>query len=255
MSVHRPEDPKGFEGFEGFEDIFADLFAKGAPRRGADLKVELRLTLFEAMHGCTKVVDVQRSDGVGHVKVAIPPGIRTGQSLRLEGQGDRRRADAATGGHTELPPGHLFLVIELDLPKGLSIEGNDLVARVRLDPAKAARGGTIVVPWIDGTARVVVPPRTQHEARLVKRGWGLSPLNTPFSPPPEEDTPYRSADAGERGDLVVIVSHGDDPDTMLEAELAAMPARRTRFGENEVRAASIGLAIVAAVIGYMLLSR
>lgn len=183
------------------------------------------------------------SDTPTRMNVTVPPGVRPGQTLRLEGQGDRP---------------HLFLRLDVELPEGLSIEGDHLVARVRLDAGRAARGGTLTVPWIDGSARVVVPPRTEHGARLVKRAWGLSPLNTPFSPPPAEGVPYRSGEAGQRGDLIVVITIGTDPDALLEAELAAMPPSAPptrRLNRAKVRAASISLAIVAVVIGYLLVSR
>lgn len=61
----------GFEGFHGTDDIFSafgDLFgdffggARGrGQRRGADLQVELKLSFAEAVHGCSKDVEISRS--------------------------------------------------------------------------------------------------------------------------------------------------------------------------------------------------
>lgn len=64
----------GFEGFRGTDDIFSafgDLFgdffggARGGQRqrRGADLQVELKLSFAEAVHGCTKDVEIVRNVG------------------------------------------------------------------------------------------------------------------------------------------------------------------------------------------------
>jgi molecular chaperone DnaJ len=310
--------------FEGFQGIFEDFFggASQGKGRGADLSMPLRLSLHEAVHGCTREIEVPRrstctrcsgsggastarfttcaacsgrrqtttkrgafelatpcetcrgrggqwsipcagcdatgevADEPSRVKVTVPPSVRPGQQLRLPGQGHRPKPDAKTADGSPPAAGHLYLAIEIDLPRGLSIEGDHLVASVRLDADKAARGGTLTVPWIDGAARVSVPPRTPHDARIVKRGWGLLPLNTPFSPPPEAGAPYRSVESGARGDLVVVVSHGSDPDAILDAELAALPAQPpTASVPPEVRALAVGLAIVAATIGYLLLSR
>lgn len=199
--------------------------------------------------------------GTSQVKVTVPPGVRPGQRLRLPGLGrgplpDAREADGSPG-----RAGDLYVVLDVELPRGLAIDGDDLVVTVRLDPAKARRGGILNVPWIDGSARVEVPAGTPHEARIVKRGWGLAPLSVPFSPPPEEGAPYRSNDAGARGDLVVVVLTTADPEKVLEAELAATPPTTRadlavrRAVPAEVRALAIGFAIVAATIGYLLLSR
>ena len=61
----------GFEGFRGTEDIFSafgDLFGdffggRGGQRqrRGADLQVELKLSFAEAVHGCSKDVEISRN--------------------------------------------------------------------------------------------------------------------------------------------------------------------------------------------------
>ena len=132
---------------------------------------------------------------------------------------------------------------------------------MRLDPAKARRGGILNVPWIEGSTRVEVPPGTPHEGRIVKRGWGLAPLGAPFSPPPDDVAPYRSNEVGPRGDLIVVVLTTADPEKVLEAELAAMPPTTRadllsrRVPPPEVRALAVGLMIVAMTIGYLLLSR
>jgi hypothetical protein len=199
--------------------------------------------------------------GTSQVKVTVPPGVRPGQRLRLKGLGRAPLPDARGPDGSPALAGDLYVVLEIELPRGLTVEGDDLVVTVRLDPAKARRGGALNVPWIEGSTRVEVPPETAHEARIVKRGWGLMPLSVPFSPPPEEGAPYRTNEVGARGNLVVVVLTTADPEKVLEAELAATPpTTRTdlaarRGTPTEVRALAIGLAIVAATIGYLLLSR
>ncbi len=308
--------------FEDFQGIFGEMFGKASTGRGSDLSVPLKLTLHEAVHGCAREVNVQRTrscplcrgtgglpgasfatcatcegrgittaspgafkiqtectacrgrrgrwnrpcdvcDGRGdtpdtpaRVKVTVPPSVRPGQKLRLEGQGNPSREDAKGTSGKVPEAGDLYLAIDVDVPRGLTIEGDDLVAQVRLDAAKSKRGGTITVPWIDGSTRVVIPPSSAHGARIVKRGWGLLPLGTAFSPPIDDGSPYRSGDVGVRGDLVVVVSHGADLDTLLEAELAETPAIPPPTSRApEVRALFVGLAIVTAAISYLLLSR
>jgi molecular chaperone DnaJ len=323
------EDKPSFDGvFDDFESMFGDLFAgrRKSSGRGADLRVETKLTLHEAAHGLTKTLDVPRETpcpmcrgtgglpgatfetcsrcegrgqalrtqgafritapceacggtrgqwsrpcgvcegrgverGTRQVDVTVPPGVRPGQRLRLQGLGRAPLPDARGPDGAPAPAGDLYVVLDITLPRGLAIDGDDLVVTVRLDPAKAQRGGILHVPWIEGSTRVEVPAGTPHEARIVKRGWGLAPLGVPFSPPPDDAVPYRANQAGPRGDLVVVVSTTADPEKVLETELAATPPTTPagyaarRGPPAEVRALAIGLAFVAATIGYLLLSR
>ncbi len=64
-----------FSDFGGFSSIFEDLFAgfgmrtsaaQRAPVRGADLRVEVRLTFEEAVFGCTKELEIPRSETCPH---------------------------------------------------------------------------------------------------------------------------------------------------------------------------------------------
>ncbi|MBX7191275.1 MAG: hypothetical protein K1X94_04430 [Sandaracinaceae bacterium] len=194
------------------------------------------------------------------IELTVPPGVRPGQRLRLAGQGNPPRSSEP--GPDGKPPtaGDLYVVIELALPAGLTIEGDHLVARVRLDPEKARRGGILTVPWIDGSARVAVPPNTAHGARITKRGWGLLPVGTPFRPPSDDGTPYRAPEPGERGDLLVEIHLGGDLDALLEAELAATPpsSLATSVATGPPREARIAFGLVAAIalgLGYYLLTR
>lgn len=84
-----------------FEQAMGGGFSRGA---GRDIQTAVRLTFFEAVHGCTKDVNFEymvkdpSSDSnrrapprkirkTKSVKLDIPPGVDTGITMRMKGQG------------------------------------------------------------------------------------------------------------------------------------------------------------------------
>jgi DnaJ-class molecular chaperone len=99
------------------------------------------------------------------VEVAVPPGVETGASLRLRGQGGR----PTSGGQ----PGDLLLEIVVTPDPHLRREGDDVVLALPLTVAEAALGTKVDVPTVDGSVRLTVPPGTSCGAKLRLRGKGV----------------------------------------------------------------------------------
>ena len=97
--------------------------------------------------------------------VRIPPGIATGQRLRLSGEGEAGPA----GG----PPGDLYVVIHVQEHAFFQREGNDLYCEVPLNFPTLALGGDIKVPTLDGEETLEVPEGTQSGATFTLRGKGM----------------------------------------------------------------------------------
>lgn len=75
-------------------------------RSGKDLTLELPITIAEALHGAT--IDVPTPSGP--VRVKVPAGAQSGQSLRVKGKG--------VSGHRTEPAGDLYLRLSIRAPKG-----------------------------------------------------------------------------------------------------------------------------------------
>ncbi len=105
------------------------------------------------------------------VKVSIPAGIDEGQTLRLANQGQ----PGMRGG----PPGHLFVVVDIEPHEHFRREGFDLVYELKLSFPHAALGGEVEVPTLEGDepARVKVPAGVQPGDHLVVRDEGVPRLN------------------------------------------------------------------------------
>jgi DnaJ-class molecular chaperone len=147
--------------------------------------------------------------------VKVPPGVTEGHVLRLAGQGN----DRGEG------PGDLLLEIAIDPHPVLRRRGDDLCARVTVDPDLALEGGELRVPWLEGEAIVRVPAGVKHEARVIVTGWGMVRSGEPYTAPPTPDSPYRQKASAARGDLeVTLLTRADtlrDPHEVLGLEPTA----------------------------------
>lgn len=99
------------------------------------------------------------------VKVRIPPGVNDGSTLRLAGKGDAGNAGA--------PSGDLFLRVEVGSHPVFRREGRDLVCDVEIGLARAALGGVISVPTLNGPAQITIPEGTRSGQKFRLRGKGV----------------------------------------------------------------------------------
>jgi curved DNA-binding protein len=168
-------------GGTGFSDFFEQFFGGGRGRsafggfgqrgataeRGSDVEADIMVTLEEALHGSTRQVSLRRagSKKTETYQVKIPRGVREGQRIRLAGQGEA----GERGGKS----GDLFLRVRLARHPDFSIEGNDLVHEVKIAPWQAVLGDQLIVPTLEGSARLKLPPGTQGGQRFRLRERGL----------------------------------------------------------------------------------
>lgn len=103
------------------------------------------------------------------IKLRIPAGIREGSRLRSTGNGDA----GVRGG----PPGDLYVVIHIRTHDLFTREGDDLYCEVPVSFAKAALGGELIVPTLQGRASLKIPAGTQPGTVFRLRGRGMSILN------------------------------------------------------------------------------
>jgi molecular chaperone DnaJ len=113
----------------------------------------------------------QTCRGAGRVQkerkltVRVPPGIATGQRLRLNGEGE-----AGPGGG---PSGDLYVVVHVQEHPFLQRDGNDLHCEIPVSFPTLALGGEITIPLLDGDEPYKVPEGTQTESTFRFRGRGM----------------------------------------------------------------------------------
>ncbi|WP_135502659.1 molecular chaperone DnaJ [Roseovarius aestuariivivens] len=103
------------------------------------------------------------------LSVNIPAGVETGTRIRLAGEGEA----GMRGG----PAGDLYIFIEVSKHEIFEREETNLFCRVPVSMSKAALGGDIEVPTIDGgRSRVKIPEGSQSGRQMRLRGKGMPAL-------------------------------------------------------------------------------
>ncbi|NQU48508.1 MAG: molecular chaperone DnaJ [Planctomycetes bacterium] len=103
------------------------------------------------------------------ITVKIPAGIDEGAQIRLAGEGDH----APRGGQ----PGDLFVAIEIRPEDGFHRDASDLYIEVPIRYPQAALGDKILVPTLEGQARMTIPAGTPTGKLFRLRGHGLPRLH------------------------------------------------------------------------------
>ncbi|HZA89663.1 MAG TPA: molecular chaperone DnaJ [Solirubrobacterales bacterium] len=109
-----------------------------------------------------------RVAGTRSWEVEIPPGIDSGQRIRVTGAGHAGESGARAG--------DLYVGVHVAEDERLRREGTDLVTVVEVPATEAMLGTMITVPTLEGEREVEVEPGTQPGERLVLRGLGLPAL-------------------------------------------------------------------------------
>jgi molecular chaperone DnaJ len=102
------------------------------------------------------------------ITVKIPPGIATGQQLRLQNEGE-----AGTGGG---PSGHLYVVVHVQEHEFFRRDGMNLFCEIPVNFTTLALGGEIQVPTLNGSETLKIPEGSQTGTTFRVRGKGLPEL-------------------------------------------------------------------------------
>lgn len=115
-------------------------------------------------HGAGKVQRKRR------IEVKIPQGVDTGTRLRVTGEGE--------AGERGAPPGDLYVEIHVRPHSIFTRHNDDIILEATIGFTQAALGDEIIVPTLDGKAKMKIPAGTQsgHVFRL--RGKGIPSLHT-----------------------------------------------------------------------------
>ena len=125
-----------------------------APSR-RDAEADLTVPLEKAYAGGRERVRLE--DGRS-LEVSMPPGMVTGQRIRLKGQG--------------IDGGSLYLRIEVEPHAYFTVQEGDVYCRLPITPSEAVLGSTIAVPTLAGRVNMMIPPSVQSGQRLRLTGKG-----------------------------------------------------------------------------------
>jgi curved DNA-binding protein len=171
---------EAFDHSDFFEALFGRRAAGARGRRaspamaGGDHHAKVVIDLRDAYRGARRTISlrVPKIDAHGrvsmearHLDLSIPKGVRSGQHLRLAGQGDPGQG----GG----PAGDLYLEIEFSPHPLFRVDGRDVFVDLPVAPWEAALGASVTVPTPEGSVVLTVPRGSSQGRRLRLKGMGL----------------------------------------------------------------------------------
>jgi DnaJ-class molecular chaperone len=198
----------GFADFAGSgdaEDIFSELFrrsAQGRRRRGADLHFRLPIDFLDAVNGATRRVTLPEG---GALDVVIPPGVESGEILRLRGKGASPRGEG--------DPGDALVELTVNPHRHFVRDGDDIRIELPVTLSEAALGGRVRAPTPTGDVMLTIPKGSNTGATLRLKGKGA---------------PRRGGREGRGDEFVEIkVMLPPEPDPELEKFLADWSMRKS----------------------------
>ncbi|MFP6766115.1 MAG: J domain-containing protein [Planctomycetaceae bacterium] len=208
-----PVDLGDIFGSGGFD--LGDLFGGGRrarpPQKGQDLQASIEVGFTTAAEGGQHDLTLRTNTGVQRLDVSIPPGISSGQAVRLRGQGH----PGQNGG----PNGDVLVTVRVAPHPWFHREGCNLVIEVPVTMTEAGLGAKVDVPTLTaGEVSLTIPAGSSSGTKLRLRGKGV---------------PDRSS--GQRGDQIVtlkivVPKELDDQSRKLLEEFAERTADNPRDG-------------------------
>jgi molecular chaperone DnaJ len=104
------------------------------------------------------------------LSVKVPPGVDTGDRIRLSGEGE--------AGESGAPAGDLYVQVHVRDHEIFTRDGNDLYCEVPLSFTRAALGGDIEVPTLEGKVKLKVTAETQTGKMFRLRGKGVKSVRS-----------------------------------------------------------------------------
>lgn len=169
----------GFDSDPDLSGVFSDLFGRrggfggfqrGGPDdgrefhvRGQDYRFSLQVDFLTAAKGGKTRITLPEG---GELEVAIPKGVREGQTIRLRGKGG---AGLGQGG-----AGDAYLTISVAPHPDFRREGDDILLTLPISLDEAVLGGKVPVPTIDGPVSLTIPRGATTGQKLRLRGRGIN---------------------------------------------------------------------------------
>jgi molecular chaperone DnaJ len=117
---------------------------------------------------CGKCHGQGRIEEHKNLSVKVPPGVDTGDRIRLAGEGE--------AGELGGPPGDLYVQVNVKPHDIFTREDSSLFCEVPICFTSAALGGEMEVPTLDGKVVLKIPAGTQTGKMFRMRGKGVKPV-------------------------------------------------------------------------------
>lgn len=131
------------------------------PVKGQDLRAEMELSLYEAYHGASRILNI---DGE-KLRVKTRPGVQDGQELRIKGKGEK----SVSGGSR----GDIYIRIKIKPDTKYKVEGRNLITEAPVNLYDALLGGKIQLDTLAGKISLTVPKGANTGRVLRLKGKGM----------------------------------------------------------------------------------
>ena len=158
----------------GFEGDYGQYGTDDYSSKGSDLHADVSVGFDEAAFGCDKIITLQDPSKGGRsqsLKVHIPAGINTGQSVRLRGKG--------MPGNGRTQAGDLFLKVTVQDKPGYERKGMDVYTTVNIPYTTAVLGGEVRVNTLYGDVMCKIKEGTQSGSKIRLKGKGNVSMKNP----------------------------------------------------------------------------
>ena len=132
---------------------------RAGARRGESVEATAEISLEEAFHGTSRVVEIEGK----RLEVTIPRGVDTGSRIRVSGRGGEGR--------------DLYVVIKMQPHAVFTRKAADLERELAVSLAEALLGAEVPVATLRGKVLLKIPAGTQSGRVFRLKGQGMPRLN------------------------------------------------------------------------------
>ena len=145
----------------GFGGMFDQRYGWADKGKGRDVRTQMQITLKEAYYGTNRKIHI----GIKTLNITIPKGVRTGQNLKVKGEGQK--------GQTQDLNGDLIVKIEVLNSEKFFLDSLGLHTMIHLDLYDAILGTEKKITVFDRTLSYKIPQGTQNGKTLRIRNKGF----------------------------------------------------------------------------------
>ncbi len=129
------------------------------PTKGDNVETEIPISIEDGFRGKTKTIGIKTVEGnLKKIKVQVPPGIQSGEKIRVAGQGK----ESKNGGKS----GDLYIRVKIIDDERFSLDGYDLKSNLYLTPWEAALSTKVTLQGLDEEVNVFIPAGTQSGEKI-----------------------------------------------------------------------------------------
>lgn len=116
---------------------------------------------------CPECNGASRVKKTHRLEVKVPAGVDTGSQLRIRNEGEVGKSSK----------GDLYIILNVLPHPKFARSGNDIIYETTISMAKAALGGELEVPTLEGNVKMKIPAGTQPDKIFRLRGKGIPDLH------------------------------------------------------------------------------